>query len=551
MSQSFLNHTQFHLLYDLTDEYVFFMRKESSTYVYIFINKKAEEIFSDNPIGKSLDDHFSEFHNKTIIHHYNLACLQKESVCYQDHHTIQSDTHINETTVIPIFDNECTYILATTRKVSRTNQIKESTYALESYRKAINEVALIAMTNKDGIIEVVNELFETTTKYSKEEVIGKTFHMINSNYHDASFFSNLWDEIRNGHIWHGQIRNRTKHGSFYWVNATVVPIKNDSGEIEKYLTIQFDDTEKKRIMNELRNIERSFKLITEHSNDLIAITDAEGYILYSSPSHETVLKYDKEELLGNYYFNLITDQKEEGSFLNLNKLETFRVELLLQTKDGNNIWTDTSITSVESTVDDEEEKWYVIVSREITEKRALEDQLKYMAFHDSLTSLPNRRSFYEDLPVSISSVNTMFPNVGLIYIDGDNFKEINDQYGHDVGDQFLSCFAENLQTSLHYKYNVYRIGGDEFVIIIDKIADYVNGRSNMIEEIVQSIQQNLRKGWTIDDFYFSPTSSIGIAMFPDDGSTIDELLDNADQALYMAKKNGKNNYIYINAVHTK
>ena len=550
MSKSFLNHTQFHLLYDLSDEYVFFMRKEDSTYVYEFINKKAAELFSENPIGRTLDECFSEFHNKTIIQQYNRACAQKGSVCYQDHHCVQSGTHINETTVIPIFDNGNTYILAMTREVSRTQDLRESTYLLETYREAINEVALVAMTNQKGIIEVVNDLFEKTTGFKKEEVIGKSFHMLNSNYHDESFFKDMWDTISNGHIWNGQIRNRTRNGSFFWVNAIVVPIKDDLGEIEKFLTVQFDNTEKNRMLKELRNIERSFKLITEYSNDLIAITDAEGYLLYSSPSHETILNYDKEELLGSYYFNLIADQTEAVSFAKIKMLDNFRLELLLQKKDGKSIWTDTSVTSVESTVDDCKEKSFVIVSREITEKRALENQLKFMAYHDSLTSLPNRRSFYEDLPEYISSACSAFPNVGLLYIDGDNFKAINDQYGHDVGDQFLTYFAEKLQISLDYKFNVYRIGGDEFVIIVDQINDYVNGRSNGLDKIVQSIQENLRKGWTIDDFYFSPTSSIGVAMFPDDGSSVDELLDNADQALYIAKKNGKNNYIYSNTVHS-
>ncbi|WP_277584351.1 diguanylate cyclase domain-containing protein [Psychrobacillus antarcticus] len=549
MSQSFLNHTQFHLLYDLADDYVFFMRKENSTYVYEFINKKAEELFSDDPSGRTLEECFNEFHNKTIVQHYNRACLQKESVCYQDNFCVKSETIINETTAIPIFENGITYILATTKEVSRTQQMKESTYVLETFHTAINEVALVAITNQDGIIEVVNELFETTTKFKKEEVIGSTFHLINSNYHDETFFSNMWETIRNGNIWSGKVRNRTKYGSFFWVNATIVPIRNDLGQIERFLTIQFDNTEKKRMMTELRNIERLFKLITEHSNDLIAITDAEGYLLYSSPSHETILKYDKEELLGSYYLSLVTDQTEIEGLSELKMEDKFRMELLLQTKDGNSIWTDTSITTVESTVDDEKQKWFVIVSREITEKRALEDQLKFMAFHDSLTSLPNRRSFYLDFPVTISSVSSAFPNVGLLYIDGDNFKEINDIYGHDVGDQFLTHFAEKLNISLDYKYDVYRIGGDEFVVIIDQIVDYVNGKSSKVEEIVHSIQQNLRIGWKINDFYFSPTSSIGIAMFPNDGSSADELLDNADQALYLAKKDGKNNYIYTNAVH--
>lgn len=550
MSQSFLNHSQFHLLYDLADDYVFFMRKVDSTYVYEFINKKAEELFSENPIGKSLDECFDEFHNKTIVQHYDRAWMQKKSVCYQDHYCVTTESYINETTAVPIFENGFTYILATTKEVSRTAHLQESTYVLETFRKAINEVALVAMTNEYGVIEVVNELFEKTSKFNKEELVGNTFHMINSNYHDESFFDNMWKVVKNGDIWHGQIRNRTKFGSFYWVNATVVPIKNDFGQIEKFLTIQFDNTEKKRMMSELRNIERSFKLITEHSNDLIAITDAEGYLLYSSPSHETILKYDKEELLGSYYFNLITDRSEFIKYSKLELMDKYRVELPLQTKDGNYIWTDTSVTTVESTVDDVEEKWFVVVSREITEKRALEDQLKFMAFHDSLTSLPNRRSFYEDFPISIKSASVEFPNVALLYIDGDNFKAVNDLYGHDVGDQFLTHFAEKLQISLNYNYSVYRIGGDEFVIIVDKIADYINGRSEKIDGIVQLIQENLRKGWIIDDIIFSPTSSIGIAMFPNDGSSIDELLDNADQALYTAKKNGKNNFIYTNAVHS-
>lgn len=140
----------------------------------------------------------------------------------------------------------------------------------------------------------------------------------------------MWDTISNGHIWNGQIRNRTRNGSFFWVNAIVVPIKDDLGEIEKFLTVQFDNTEKNRMLKDLRHIERSFKLITEYSNDLIAITDADGYLLYSSPSHETILNYDKEELLGSYYFNLIADQTEAVSFAKIKMLDNFRLELLLQ-----------------------------------------------------------------------------------------------------------------------------------------------------------------------------------------------------------------------------
>ncbi|SES09820.1 bifunctional diguanylate cyclase/phosphodiesterase [Psychrobacillus sp. OK032] len=555
MSYPIITKEQFHLLYDLTDEYVFFMRQEENTFVYEYINKKAEEVFTENPRGKRLEQCFNDFHCKTILYYYNRAHTLKQAVSYQDHHCVKGATFVNETSVIPIIDEDNVYILATTKEVIKTKELQESTYILESYRKGVNDAALVAMTNEDGMIVMVNELFETTSKFRKEELIGKSFWMINSNYHEERFFEQMWETIRKGDIWRGQIRNRTKYGSFYWVDATIIPITNYTGKIEKYLTIQFDNTEKKRIMTELRNIERSFKLITEHSNDLIAITDEEGYLLYSSPSHEAILNYEKEELLGTYYLQLIAKESTyliENMEMSLNqeKNNKIRTELLLKTKDGSTIWTDTTITTVQSTVDDQEEKWFVFVSREITEKRALEEQLKFLAFHDSLTGLPNRRMFYENMLEAIRLASEKNTNIGLLYIDGDNFKEVNDQFGHDMGDRFLKHFAEKLEQSIQQQYKIYRFGGDEFIIVIEQINDYMDGKSVMLESIIQSIQDTFKIGWMIDAIHFTPTISIGVSIFPHDGSTINELLENADLALYEAKKLGKNNFVYTSAVHT-
>ncbi|WP_342601005.1 diguanylate cyclase [Psychrobacillus sp. FSL H8-0483] len=553
MSQNIITKNQFHLLYDLTEDYVFFMKKDGDSFIYEYVNKKAEEIFLECPTGKRMEHCLDEFHYKTILFHYNRACKIKHSIFYQDNHFLHNETIVNETTVIPIFNGEEVYILATTREVTRTKEMQEATYILESYRKGVNDAALVAMTNEVGIIEMVNKLFEETSQFNKSELIGKSFRMINSHFHEEDFFEKMWETIQKGETWRGQIRNRTKYGSFFWVDAHIIPITNEQGVIEKYLTIQFDNTEKKRIMSELRNIERSFKLITDYSNDLIAITDAEGYLLYSSPGHETILKYDKEELFGTYYLDLIADSSikllDAEEFFSSGEQNKFRTELSLKAKDGSTIWTDTSITTVENTVDDQKEKWFVFVSREITDKRALEDQLKYMAFHDSLTGLPNRRLFQDDFPAALSSVCSEYPSIGLLYIDGDNFKEINDQFGHEVGDQFLMHFAEKLQESVNSQYKVYRIGGDEFVIVIDQVKDYIDNISPTIERVVQSIQHTLSKGWVIEEIAFTPTSSIGISMFPNDGVSLEELLYNADQALYTAKKHGKNKYIYTNAVH--
>ena len=168
MSFPTITQKQFHLLYDLVDDYVFFMRKENNTFVYEYINKKAQEIFTEHPNGKRLEQCFDDFHCKTILTHYNRAFTLKKSVSYQDHHCVKGATYVNETTVIPIFDGENRYILATTKEVIKTKEMQESTYVLESYRKGVNDAALVAMTNEDGKIVMANELFEKTSKFKKK-----------------------------------------------------------------------------------------------------------------------------------------------------------------------------------------------------------------------------------------------------------------------------------------------------------------------------------------------------------------------------------------------
>lgn len=548
MVEKLITSNQFKLLYDLAEDYVFFMRKTGDTFVYQYVNEKSNEIFEECPLGRTLEQCLDEFSYKTIIENYNRAIHMKKSVFYQDHFSLCNESYVNETTAIPIFDGGIEYILATTREVSRTQEMKDATYILESYKKGINDAALVAMTNKDGIIEMVNNVFLSTSHFEEHELIGRTFRMIDSNYHNASFFEDMWNTIKSGKIWRGQIRNRTENGSFYWVNANIVPIKNENGDIDKYLTIQFDITEKNRVLDELRNIERTFELITDYSNDLIAITDEEGYVLYSSPSHESVLHYEKEELLGTYYFQLVSDENfdlsNDVSFPNVHENKVFRTELLMKSKHQDIIWTDTSVTTVQRDVDGEQEKWYVIVSREITEKKALEERLIHMAYHDSLTGLCNRRSLHDSVSRNIESVSDSYPNFALIYIDGDDFKSVNDQFGHDVGDQFLFKFGECMQKAVDYEHTIYRVGGDEFIMIVEQIDDYVNGISNKVEKAIMDLRNELQIGWMINDHLFTPTSSIGISVYPNDGKTVDELVDRADQALYTAKSYGKNNYIY-------
>lgn len=430
--------------------------------------------------------------------------------------------------------------------VQLKNDLIETTLLLDSYRDALNIAANICITDVNGVIEYVNAGFEKQTQYSSAELVGQTNAILNSREHSKEYYKKLWDCILNGEIWRGEMCNRTKYGRTFWADTTIVPIKNAKGEITNFLAISFDISEKKSIITNLRNVEKLFRLITEHTNDLIVITSEDGIILYISPNHEARLGYDQEELLGKFFSEILAPASSDLLNQELNMIiEDFgnlKTELEVIAKNGQRFWVEAQV----SAVNDSERrgiKQFVTVAREITERKELEEKLRFLAYHDSLTLLPNRRYLlerFEDIAHTADSSNS---SIAILFIDGDNFKRINDVYGHDVGDEFIRKFGKALSSSLRDSDIIARIGGDEFVVILTKMSKNAIKRKKQIEQTIARIQKILRVGWTIGKNYFSPTSSIGVSCYPEDGTEISLLLDKADVALYYAKKiSGKDSY---------
>lgn len=127
-----------------------------------------------------------------------------------------------------------------------TNQI------LSHLKSAIDEAAIMAITDKNGVITYVNQKFCDISKYSKEELIGKTHSIINSQYHPKEFFANMWKTISQGKVWEGEIRNRNKYGQYYWVNTTIVPFLDTQGKPEKYVAVRYEITERKLAEEQLK-----------------------------------------------------------------------------------------------------------------------------------------------------------------------------------------------------------------------------------------------------------------------------------------------------------
>ncbi|WP_374966735.1 diguanylate cyclase domain-containing protein [Lysinibacillus sp. RS5] len=428
-------------------------------------------------------------------------------------------------------------------------ELRSKSHGLEVFKAALNSATSIAVFDIDGNIVEVNDLFLSASGFTAEELIGQSYHLIKPRFQTEDFLQSINATVGAGEIWRGEMCYRTKYYAEYWVEVAIVPLKNEFGKTEKYLSINYDITDKKRMLTELKNIERTFRLITENTNDLIVITNEDGIIIYASPSYKVFLGYENVELQGQFYSNIIEDESKKAwqTFLNNYSGQTdTQFELLLKAKDGTPVWTEGNVTVVH---DPEREKvsQIMMVSREITRRKERENDLLYLAYHDTLTQLPNRRFLQKEFPKLLTQAQEHHVCLAILYIDGDDFKNVNDCYGHDTGDDFIRKFGQVLNTAVRSHDLVIRIGGDEFIVVLTGLTRDDDKRHTQIMHINNRIRHELKKGWTIENHHFSPTASIGIAYYPDHGTSLNELLEIADQALYKAKEFGKNNFYIADA----
>ncbi len=180
------------------------------------------------------------------------------------------------------------------------------------------------------------------------------------------------------------------------------------------------------------------------------------------------------------------------------------------------------------------------ISTDITKRKQMEEIIRQMAYHDPLTSLPNRKLFEERLTMAIAHAIRKKELLSIMYLDLDGFKLVNDTFGHDVGDQFLQCIAERLNGCLRKDDTIARLWGDEFAVLLQGVTDATN-----INQVAWKIIERFKQPMLIEGKEISATTSIGISIFPDDGEDIKKLLKHADAALYKAKGNGKNTYRYF------
>ena len=173
------------------------------------------------------------------------------------------------------------------------------------------------------------------------------------------------------------------------------------------------------------------------------------------------------------------------------------------------------------------------------ERKRTEETIKNMAYYDSLTGLPSRTLFHDRFTMAMAESKRNDKKMALIMIDLDHFKNINDNFGHDAGDELLKELSSRLVNTLRKTDTICRMGGDEFAVLISDVST-----KEMIDEVAQRIVLAIGKPFPLQDIERRIGASLGIAIYPEDGDTLDTLIKHADSAMYEVKKMGRNNYLY-------
>jgi diguanylate cyclase (GGDEF)-like protein/PAS domain S-box-containing protein len=311
-----------------------------------------------------------------------------------------------------------------------------------------------------------------------------------------------------------------------------------------------------RIANQLENSEKMYRYLVDSSPDIIYTLNHEGKFTFINDRAYQLLGYKREELIGQHYSILVHDEDLERARYVFNERRvderaSRNVELRLKCHAGanqertfNNTLMTISLNAIGMHVPDQEVKRLEFygtygVARDITDRKRAEEVISYQAYHDILTDLPNRILFKDRLGLAVIQAKRKQTELAVMFIDLDRFKLVNDTLGHVKGDELLQQAAGRLKECLRKGDTLARQGGDEFTIVLPELRDRDDARM-----VADKFLEVLQDPFDLDGHAVHISASIGIAVYPVHGESIDELLRHADIAMYQIKGQGKNGHAF-------
>jgi diguanylate cyclase (GGDEF)-like protein/PAS domain S-box-containing protein len=407
----------------------------------------------------------------------------------------------------------------------------------------------IAHTTWDGQFIQVNRKLCDIVGYKQAELMAMNVRAIVHPEDAAALFRDR-TRIESGQLelQSGEYRLTRKDGSTVWVALATSVAQGPSGGAKYFISILHDITQRKRAEQALRASEERFRLIAETIEEVFWLRDpATRNVYYISPAYERVWQRSRESLRANPHSFVdaihLEDRARVCAELEIQKtgLQASDMEYRIIQPDGAIRW----IWDRGFPIHDEETGevvCYAGIAQDITDRKQLQDRLLREANYDSLTQLPNRVLCYERLRQALIDAKRRNSIVGVLFIDLDRFKAVNDTLGHAAGDQLLEEVSQRLTQQVRANDTIGRLGGDEFAVILSDLVKAQDSAS-IAEKIIKALAAPL----LLDGHEVFVTASVGITIYPHDGEEADTLIRNADAAMYRAKELGKNNYQFFTA----
>lgn len=307
------------------------------------------------------------------------------------------------------------------------------------------------------------------------------------------------------------------------------------------------------MQKQLSESERLHRYIVNTSPDIIYILDQEGHFTFINERIESLLGFSKEEIVGKHYSFLVHhDDMEQAKYVfnerRIGKRAAKNIELRLKCKDDgksrhfNNrtLPIELSAMGMYSGKGERSNSYTGTygIARDVTERKIAEETINFQAYHDLLTKLPNRALLRDRLSLAINQAKRDNENLAVMFLDLDRFKNINDSLGHMIGDELLQQVSIRLKECIRAGDTLARFGGDEFTLMLPKLHQ---GREDAII-LAKKITETLKQPFNLDGHELYVSTSIGIALYPQDGNNIDSLIKHADVAMYHVKGQGKNGF---------
>lgn len=406
---------------------------------------------------------------------------------------------------------------------------------LEFQKHTLDEHALVSITDIKGDISYANDKFCELSGYSQQELIGINHRILDSGYHSKIFFADMWKAIASGHPWHGEIKNKSKNGTYYWLNSTIVPFLDENGKPFQYVEACTDITNQKIMEEDLRRAQNvanigswALEIQTNHltwSNQIFKIFGIDRDRFSASVEdffgaiHPDDLEYVKEQYERSVNSEFPYDIDHRIIRRDTGEVRWVHEMCIHQYNDsGEAIRSDGTL-------------------QDITERKKVQDEVQRLAMTDQLTGLPNRNQFFSRFENMQNLVKREKKALALLLLDLDKFKPVNDTFGHQTGDDLLRGVARIFQNYCRETDIVARLGGDEFAILLFNPVD-----SSSIDAVAQRILSEFNKPIYIRGKELSIGVSIGVSQYPIDGTDQDDLIEKSDLALYQVKNHGRNDF---------